>query len=75
MGASNACTGERAAEVDRADGHGGRDGGGGGEDEDEGPADFPGLHWVVVWWLRPLTERGGAESRTEPSPSTSARCA
>jgi hypothetical protein len=52
MGASNACTGERAAEVDRADGHGGRDGGGGGEDEDKGPADFPGLHWVVVWWLR-----------------------
>lgn len=45
------CTGERAAEIDRADGHGDRDGGGGGEDEEEGPADFPSLHWVVAGGL------------------------
>jgi hypothetical protein len=49
-GGSNECTGERAAEVDRADGDGSRDGRRGGEEEEEGAADFPSLHWggVVV---------------------------
>jgi len=73
VGEANVCTGERAAEVDGADGHGDRDGGGDSEDEEEGPADFPSLHWVVQW-LRVADGRGGgADPRGEPR--TTARCA
>jgi hypothetical protein len=38
------CTGERAAEVDHADGDRDRDGRGGREEEEERAAEFPGLH-------------------------------
>lgn len=52
----NACTGgERAAEVDRADGDGGHDGPGGGEEEEEGAADFSRLHWR---WRGDCSRRG-----------------
>ena len=60
-GGSNECTGERAAEVDRADGDGGRDGPRDGEEEEEGAADFPSLHWggVVVAAADRREERRG----------------
>ena len=73
-GGSNECTGERAAEVDRADGDGGCNGRRGGEEEEEGAADFPSLHWGCVVVAAAGADRG-EEPRRGGELRATARCA